>query len=178
MTTIAPSGAGPPSISSASPPSAAACAKASSVFSGRSAAPPRCAITSVPCVPAKKARCGAGRASARTSSSAATATARSAPASCQRRTLEERAARGARGFLLRDDLGRVLLQVVRDGLYADLDRARGLGGIQVLEREEQRPRALDDLLHRRVGRLVHAAFVALDPHPAGDPRHARGGLRR
>src|SRR5437764_12388773 len=72
---------------------------------------------------------------------------------------QQRAAGRRHRFLALDDGGGIALEIVRDRLHPDLHRARRLGGVEVLEREEQRARALDDLLHRRVRRLVHSALV-------------------
>src|SRR5437762_4269578 len=83
---------------------------------------------------------------------------------------QQRAAGRRRRLLALDDGGRVALEVMGDRLHPDLHRAGRLGGVEVLEREEEGARALDDLLHRGVGRLVHAAFVGGQPDHARDPR--------
>src|SRR3989442_3895011 len=89
---------------------------------------------------------------------------------------QQRTAGRRHRFLALDDRGRIALQIMGDRLHPDLHRAGRLGGVEILEREEQRARALDDLLHRRVRRLVHSALVGRQPDHAGDPRAAGGHL--
>ena len=74
-------------------------------------------------------------------------------------------------------LFRIFRQIVDDGLDANFDAAGGLGGIQIAEFEEQRACRFHDFLRRRVGGLVHAAFVARQPQHAGNPRKPRGEFR-
>src|SRR5688572_6268661 len=94
------------------------------------------------------------------------------------RVRKQGTARRRRRFLAGDDARAILFQVVGDGLDADLHRARGLGGVEILEREKKCSRSLHDLLHRRVGRLIHAAFITRQAHHAGNPRHPRSELGR
>ena len=64
-----------------------------------------------------------------------------------------------------------------NGLNPYLDRPSGFCRIQVAELEVESAGALDNLLGRRVRRLVHPAFVAGETDRAGDPGHPGGHLR-
>src|SRR5262249_15283066 len=129
-----------------------------------------------------RSRSGASRASTRAGSTPSptakfsTSFARRPGALPGLRPPHQRAAPSRRSLLAANDRSPVLLEVVRDRLDPDLRRAGGLGRVEVLEREEERARALDDLLDRRVGRLVHPALVGRHPDDAGDPRDPRRRL--
>src|SRR5262249_1516787 len=58
----------------------------------------------------------------------------------------------------------------------NLDTTAGLGGIQIAEFEKQGASGLNDLLCRRISRLIHAALIAREPNHTRDPRTASGNL--
>src|SRR5271155_2910173 len=74
-------------------------------------------------------------------------------------------------FLGGDHACTIFFEVISDRLNADLHGTCRLGGIKILKREEKRSRLLDDLLHWRVGGLIHPALVARQAHHASDPGH-------
>src|SRR5262249_44212596 len=81
--------------------------------------------------------------------------------------------------LLRDVLEALAVQAqrVRVGLHAYLDRPTRLVRVDVVERGERDPRALDDAVDDAVGRCVVAALEAAEVEQ-GDVRMARRELRR
>src|SRR5436305_14095776 len=81
----------------------------------------------------------------------------------------KRAVRGQVTQLALDDLWRVLAQIMRNGLDANLDSTRRLVGVQIAELKVDRSRGLDNLLRWCVCGVIHPALVTGMQHHACDP---------